>query len=125
MYHQPCYVSYHPSIALAHGESIAVPTFAKDNFALTAEALEAAWQPGAKILMLNLPCNPTGGTCSKVQSQLTLWQAHCSGRLMRCQELAVPSTQEIYSAHSYFKAVLPVCVPSLSWQSLDRFPRLV
>lgn len=67
MYHQPCYVSYHPSIQLVHGEAIAVPTYAKDNFALTAEALEAAWQPGAKILMLNLPCNPTGGTCSREQ----------------------------------------------------------
>ncbi len=67
MFHQPCYVSYHPSIALAHGEAIAVPTFAKDNFALTAAALRAAWQPGAKILMLNLPCNPTGGACSKQQ----------------------------------------------------------
>jgi aminotransferase len=67
MFHQPCYVSYHPSIALAHGQAIAVPTYAKDNFALTAEALRAAWQPGAKMLMLNLPCNPTGGTCSREQ----------------------------------------------------------
>jgi aminotransferase len=67
MYHQPCYVSYHPSITLAHGEAIPVPTYAKDNFALTAAALEEAWQPGAKILMLNLPCNPTGGTCSREQ----------------------------------------------------------
>lgn len=69
MFHQPCYVSYHPSITLVHGEGIAVPTYAKDNFALTAEALRAAWQPGAKILMLNLPCNPTGGTCSREQLQ--------------------------------------------------------
>jgi aminotransferase len=67
MFHQPCYVSYHPSVTLVHGEGIAVPTFAKDNFALTAEALRAAWQPGAKILMLNLPCNPTGGTCTREQ----------------------------------------------------------
>jgi aminotransferase len=67
MFHQPCYVSYHPSIALVHGQAIAVPTFARDNFALTAAALRAAWQPGAKILMLNLPCNPTGGTCSRAQ----------------------------------------------------------
>ena len=67
MYHQPCYVSYHPSIALAHGQALAVPTYAKDNFALTAEALRAAWQPGARLLMLNLPCNPTGGTCSRDQ----------------------------------------------------------
>ena len=67
MFHQPCYVSYSPSIALVHGEAIAVPTYAKDDFALTVEALEAAWEPGCKILMLNLPCNPTGGTCSREQ----------------------------------------------------------
>src|SRR5579862_2035821 len=67
MFHQPCYVSYHPSVTLTHGVAVPVPTFAKDNFALTAEALAAAWQPGAKILMLNLPCNPTGGTCNRAQ----------------------------------------------------------
>lgn len=67
MFHQPCYVSYHPSITLTHGEAIAVPTYAKDDFALTAEALQQSWQPGVKILMLNLPCNPTGGTCDRAQ----------------------------------------------------------
>lgn len=67
MFHQPCYVSYHPSVTLAHGVAIPVPTFAKDNFALTAEALIKAWEPGCKLLMLNLPCNPTGGTCSREQ----------------------------------------------------------
>jgi aminotransferase len=67
MFHQPCYVSYSPSITLAHGVAVPVPTFAKDNFALTVEALRAAWQPGCKLLMLNLPCNPTGGTCDRAQ----------------------------------------------------------
>ncbi len=67
LFHQPCYVSYHPSVTLVHGTGIPVPTFAKDNFALTAEALAAAWEPGCRILMLNLPCNPTGGTCSLAQ----------------------------------------------------------
>ncbi len=67
MYHQPCYVSYSPSITLTHGIPVPVPTFAKDNFALTVEALRAAWSPGCKILMLNLPCNPTGGTCDRAQ----------------------------------------------------------
>ena len=47
--------------------AVPVPTFAKDNFALTVEALRAAWQPGCKLLMLNLPCNPTGGTCDRAQ----------------------------------------------------------
>jgi aminotransferase len=67
MFHQPCYVSYSPSITLTHGIPVPVPTFAKDNFALTVEALRAAWQPGCKLLMLNLPCNPTGGTCDRAQ----------------------------------------------------------
>jgi aminotransferase len=67
MFHQPCYVSYHPSVTLTHGTGVAVPTHAADNFALTATALAAAWRPGCKVLMLNLPCNPTGGTCSREQ----------------------------------------------------------
>ncbi|MDR1010351.1 MAG: aminotransferase class I/II-fold pyridoxal phosphate-dependent enzyme [Opitutaceae bacterium] len=89
MFHQPCYVSYHPSVQLAHGTGIAAPTYAKDNFALTAGALRAAWQPGAKILMLNLPCNPTGGTCSR--EQLEEIAAFC-----REKDLLVLS-DEIYS----------------------------
>jgi aminotransferase len=67
LYHEPCYVSYHPSVALAHGEAIAVPTRAKDGFALNVEDLEKAWQPGCKVLMMNLPCNPTGGTCDRAR----------------------------------------------------------
>jgi aminotransferase len=89
MFHQPCYVSYSPSVALVHAQGIAVPTYAKDNFALTAEALRAAWKPGAKILMLNLPCNPTGGTCSL--EQLTKIAEFC-----REKDLLVMS-DEIYS----------------------------
>src|SRR5271154_611319 len=67
LYHQPCYVSYHPSVSLAHGVAIAVPTRANDGFALNVGDLERAWQPGCKVLMLNLPCNPTGGTCDKAR----------------------------------------------------------
>ncbi|HEY4988193.1 MAG TPA: aminotransferase class I/II-fold pyridoxal phosphate-dependent enzyme [Opitutaceae bacterium] len=67
LYHQPCYVSYHPSVALAHGIAIPVPTRADDGFALNAADLEKAWQPGCKVLMINLPCNPTGGTCDRVR----------------------------------------------------------
>jgi aminotransferase len=67
LYHQPCYVSYNPSVTLAHGTAIAVPTRADDGFALNAADLERAWQPGCKVLMINLPCNPTGGTCDRAR----------------------------------------------------------
>ena len=65
LYHQPCYVSYNPSVALAHGVAIPVPTRADDGFALNVADIERAWQPGCKVLMINLPCNPTGGTCDR------------------------------------------------------------
>jgi aminotransferase len=60
LYHEPCYVSYSPSIALAGGVPVAVPTFARDAFALKVENLEAAVTPKTKVLMLNFPTNPTG-----------------------------------------------------------------
>jgi aminotransferase len=64
MFHQPCYVSYNPSISLAHGVGIPVETTAKDEFALDSDRLDAVWTPGCKVLVLNMPCNPTGGVMS-------------------------------------------------------------
>ncbi|HVW21649.1 MAG TPA: aminotransferase class I/II-fold pyridoxal phosphate-dependent enzyme [Opitutaceae bacterium] len=65
LFHEPCYVSYHPSVTLAHGQAIGVTTRAQDGFALNAEDIARAWEPGCKVLMMNLPCNPTGGTCDR------------------------------------------------------------
>ena len=65
LYHEPCYVSYGPSIALAFGEAIPVATNSQDSFALDPQAFEDAWQPGCKVLMLNFPTNPTGGTADR------------------------------------------------------------
>jgi aminotransferase len=67
LYHQPCYVSYSPSVTLAHGIGLPVSTRADDGFALNVEDIERAWQPGCKVLMMNLPCNPTGGTCDRAR----------------------------------------------------------
>jgi aminotransferase len=62
LYHEPCYVSYSPSVALARGVARAIPTRAADHFVLRAEALERAITPRTKLLMLNFPTNPTGAT---------------------------------------------------------------
>ncbi len=67
LYHQPCYVSYAPTVELVHGIGVPVATSAAEQFSLDAPALRAAWQPGCKLLLLNLPCNPTGGVCSREQ----------------------------------------------------------
>ena len=69
LYHEPCYVSYAPSVTLAHGEAIPVGTVPDKSFSLDPEAFEKAWQPGCKILLLNFPTNPTGGTADKEKLQ--------------------------------------------------------
>jgi len=60
IYHSPCYVSYLPSITLAHGVAVDVPTSKRDDFALRADMLEAAITTKTRVLMLNFPTNPTG-----------------------------------------------------------------
>ncbi|PAW82563.1 MAG: aromatic amino acid aminotransferase [Pedosphaera sp. Tous-C6FEB] len=67
IYHEPCYVSYSPSIVMAHGVPVAVSCQAKDNFAVRAEAIERAVTPRTKALMLNFPTNPTGGTMTRAE----------------------------------------------------------
>jgi aminotransferase len=65
IFHEPCYVSYSPSIAMAHGVPVAVSCQAENGFAVTAEAIERAITPRSKVLVLNFPTNPTGGTMTR------------------------------------------------------------
>ncbi len=65
IYHEPCYVSYAPSISLAHGVPVAVSCRPEDGFSVTAEAIEKVVTPRSKALVLNFPTNPTGGTMTR------------------------------------------------------------
>ncbi len=60
LYHEPCYVSYSPSILLAGGVPVPVATRAEEEFSLKASDLEKAVTPRTRVLMLNFPTNPTG-----------------------------------------------------------------
>jgi len=67
IYHEPCYVSYSPSVAMAHGVPVAVSCRAEDGFAVRAEEIEKAITPRSKVLLLNFPTNPTGGTMTRAE----------------------------------------------------------
>ena len=67
LYHEPCYVSYSPSIKLAHAQPIRVGTSAEDQFSIDPDRVADAWEPGCKVLLLNFPTNPTGGVTDKVK----------------------------------------------------------
>ena len=64
LYHEPCFVSYAPTIRLAHAVPVAVETRFEDEFRLTVAAMERKVSPRTKAILLNFPCNPTGATLS-------------------------------------------------------------
>lgn len=70
IYHEPCFVAYPAVIKLAGGIPVPVPTYAKDNFRLTREALEAAVTPKTKALLINFPCNPTGAVIDEEDAKM-------------------------------------------------------
>ncbi len=65
LYHEPCFVSYRPSIMLAGGIPVCVETRREDQFRLTRQMLEKAVTPKTRVLMLNFPCNPTGAVLER------------------------------------------------------------
>lgn len=56
----PSFVSYAPCVALAGGVPVPVACSADNEFKLTAAALEAAYTPRTRVLILPFPNNPTG-----------------------------------------------------------------
>ncbi len=96
LYHEPCYVSYSPTVVMSHGIPVPIATRAEDEFRLTAAALAAKITPKSKILMLNFPCNPTGATQTRAELEKI-------ARLAIDHDLVV-LTDEIYSELRYDKA---------------------
>ena len=89
LYHQPCYVSYNPSITLCHAVPVPVATSAQNQFALDPNALIKSWQPGCRVLLLNFPTNPTGGIANR----------SCLEQIARfaCEKDLVVITDEVYA----------------------------
>jgi aminotransferase len=93
LYHEPCYVSYHPSVRLTHGVGKAIRTRAENRFALTAEDIASSVTPHTKAILLNFPSNPTGAT-------LTREEVEKIARVCIDNDLLV-ITDEIYSELTY------------------------
>ena len=62
---EPCFVAYMPEVVFAGGVAVAVPTYAKNDFQVTVEAIEAAITPRTKALLIGYPNNPTGAVMSR------------------------------------------------------------
>ncbi|MEP7286315.1 MAG: aminotransferase class I/II-fold pyridoxal phosphate-dependent enzyme [Chloroflexota bacterium] len=62
---EPCFVAYQAEVVFAGGMAVGVPTYARDNFQVRAEAIEAAITPRTKALLIGYPNNPTGAVMSR------------------------------------------------------------
>ncbi len=57
---EPAWVSYRSMVELAGGRVAPVPLASDEGFRLTSAALQAAWTPRCRVLLVNSPSNPTG-----------------------------------------------------------------
>lgn len=65
IYHEPCFVSYSPVIAMAHGKPVPVLTRRQDEFRLTPDLLKKKISDRTKAILLNFPTNPTGAVLER------------------------------------------------------------
>jgi aspartate aminotransferase len=90
----PVYDAYQSPVRLAGAEVRPVKSdISGGRFQLTADALEAAWTPGAKVLLLNTPWNPTGTVFTRAELEAV------AGFVVR-RNLTLIS-DEIYEAITY------------------------
>ncbi len=62
---EPCYVSYKPSVSLAGGKPVPVPTYNENEFRVSAEQIQDSITKKTKALVLSYPNNPTGAIMRK------------------------------------------------------------
>src|SRR5690606_4790848 len=76
----PYWVSYSEMVKLADGESVFIDTSIESDFKISAEQLEQAITPKAKVFMFSSPCNPTGSLYSyeELKSLAAVFEKHPS-----------------------------------------------
>lgn len=62
---EPCFVAYKPSVVLAGGTALAVPTYVENDFEVTAQEIEKYITPRAKMIFIGYPNNPTGAVMTR------------------------------------------------------------
>ena len=107
----PYWVSYPDMVMLAGGKPVIVETRAEDDFAVTAQQVEAACTSKTRAIVLNNPSNPTGATYTRAQIEAL-------AKVVVAKDLLVVS-DDIYRTLVYAGAEY-VSIASLSPELADR-----
>ncbi len=62
---EPSFVSYAPSVVMAGGKAVHIPTHVEDSFQVTGAALEAAITGQTRAILIGYPNNPTGAVMTR------------------------------------------------------------
>lgn len=89
----PSFVCYGPIAKMAGATVVELPTYARDAFKLTPDALRAAITPKTKLLILPYPGNPTGAVLRREELEAI-------AQVLRDTNIAVLS-DEIYAELTY------------------------
>jgi len=65
--HMPAWVSFEAQARFAGGQVVSAETSVDDRYAIHADTLIAAMGPRTRAVLVNTPCNPTGGVMSAGQ----------------------------------------------------------
>ncbi len=90
---EPSYVAYGPSVELAGGEPVYLPTNIKTQFKISPQQLEAAVTKGVRGVLLGYPANPTGASYTKKELEAL-------AKIIKKHDLIVIS-DEIYDELTY------------------------
>src|SRR6185436_2643192 len=82
----PAWVSFAPQVELAGAAVVPVPMRAEDGFAVHADPLVAAMTPRTRAVIVNSPCNPTGGMMSAAELERLVEAAAAHGVLVIADE---------------------------------------
>ncbi len=64
---EPSYVSYLPTVVLAGGTAVPLPTWDAPGFKITPDALERLITPRTRAVVINYPANPTGASYTRAE----------------------------------------------------------
>jgi len=95
---EPTFVSYAPLTIMAGGVPVPVPTYEKDDFRLTAEAIEPLISEKTKAIMLCYPNNPTGAVMEE-QDLVAIAEVLRKHKILVISDESTPSWCTVSSTH--------------------------
>jgi aspartate/methionine/tyrosine aminotransferase len=96
----PSYPCNRHFVSAAEGNAVLIPTTAEERFQLTAEKVQAAWNPKTRGVLLASPSNPTGTSIAPEELQRIHEFVHGQGGVTLIDEIYLGLSYEEHFGHS-------------------------